>query len=285
METWRSVPELPTSSNPTGRHGWRLSSSPTRTSCSTPIQRYSELRETDRVSGIGGLRPVTTHFGPVLLDGFVLAFAAALQRRPSLHASCVVLDGAALVLAGHSGSGKSTTAAMLATDGWSLFADDVTAIETRADQLVAHRGSQHLRLRRAAWELGELMPDPVASLTTDDRLAVSSRGSTALGPAPRPIAAVLIPWPDREASTASIELVTGAHAAEQLLALGRLSDLRIPEIQVPFFKLACRIAETVPVGFLRMPWGPPWTSDLAELISKTIQAELDLGPPTKAAAA
>lgn len=58
-------------------------------------------------------------------------FAALLQRRglSVFHASAVAVDGRAVVLLGHKGAGKSTTAGALAAAGHTLIADDVVAVE------------------------------------------------------------------------------------------------------------------------------------------------------------
>jgi hypothetical protein len=58
-------------------------------------------------------------------------FAALLQRRglTVLHASAVALNGRAIVLLGHKGAGKSTTAGTLTAAGHTLVADDVVALE------------------------------------------------------------------------------------------------------------------------------------------------------------
>jgi hypothetical protein len=60
--------------------------------------------------------------------GPVLTIALHLQGAVLLHAAAVVLNGQAVVFAGDSGSGKSTTAAMLHRHGWTVLSDDITEI-------------------------------------------------------------------------------------------------------------------------------------------------------------
>jgi hypothetical protein len=60
--------------------------------------------------------------------GPVLTVALHLQGAVLLHASAVVMNGMALLFAGESGSGKSTTAAMLHRHGWPMLSDDITEI-------------------------------------------------------------------------------------------------------------------------------------------------------------
>lgn len=59
------------------------------------------------------------------------ALGAVLHQRGFLvlHANAVLVDGGAVLLAGHSGAGKSTTAAALLERGYEVLADDVTALD------------------------------------------------------------------------------------------------------------------------------------------------------------
>lgn len=69
----------------------------------------------------------------LLLYGSVLA--AVLHQRGvlPLHGSAVATDRGAVVFVGASGAGKSTLAAAMAQRGYSVLADDVSAIDTSGD--------------------------------------------------------------------------------------------------------------------------------------------------------
>lgn len=76
-------------------------------------------------------------------------FAALLQRRglTVFHASAVAIDGRAVVLLGHKGAGKSTTAGALVAAGHTLIADDVVAIDlAKAAEPRVLPAAAHLRL-------------------------------------------------------------------------------------------------------------------------------------------
>lgn len=62
------------------------------------------------------------------LLGPVMGFVLRLRGTPCLHASAVAVDGRAIVLAAHSGGGKSSTAAAFARLGFPVLTDDVAAL-------------------------------------------------------------------------------------------------------------------------------------------------------------
>jgi hypothetical protein len=85
------------------------------------------------------------------LVGPVLGFAQRLMGVLCLHASAVVVDGVAIALCGPAYAGKSTTAGAFAAAGYSVLADDMTAVRARGGTLMAMPGSDHLRV----WEESE----------------------------------------------------------------------------------------------------------------------------------
>ncbi len=54
-----------------------------------------------------------------------------------VHASCVALRGAGVLLLGDSGTGKSDLALRLIHEGWSLVADDRTVLSLKQGRIVA----------------------------------------------------------------------------------------------------------------------------------------------------
>src|SRR5471032_1651600 len=54
-----------------------------------------------------------------------------------VHASCVELRGAGVLLLGDSGTGKSDLALRLIHEGWSLVADDRTVLSLKQGRIVA----------------------------------------------------------------------------------------------------------------------------------------------------
>jgi hypothetical protein len=119
----------------------------------------------------------------------VLPFAALLQGLEVFHASAVVLAGAAAAILGPSGAGKTSVALELCRLGASFLADDVLALETHDEGLLAHPGTQLAgldhrearRLQSTASPRGE----PVVAVNERERL-LRMRGAQE----PAPLAAL-----------------------------------------------------------------------------------------------
>jgi hypothetical protein len=70
------------------------------------------------------------HFRSKVLEAAVLSVVTWLDRQP-LHASAVVRDGTALLLAGPSGTGKSTLAYAAARGGLQILSEDTVFVQLR----------------------------------------------------------------------------------------------------------------------------------------------------------
>jgi hypothetical protein len=72
---------------------------------------------------------------------FILNAAVMLLQRADrfgLHASAVVKGGVGVLAVAHSGSGKTSTALALISQGWSYLSDDLIALELTGGQVRAH---------------------------------------------------------------------------------------------------------------------------------------------------
>lgn len=133
----------------------------------------------------------------------------------NLHASCVALDGRAILISGPSGSGKSDLALRLIDRGFSLVSDDRTIVRKEGDKVFA-TAPETIRGKLEIRGVGIVDMDSVASapvalvieLTSDvQRLPDDSRERLILGAA--------IPLISVDATTASA-------AAKVAVALDRL---------------------------------------------------------------
>lgn len=76
-----------------------------------------------------------------------LPLAATIRGLEVMHASGVVLDGNAALVAGPPGAGKSSLAAALVRAGGQLLSDDAVALQLTDGALIAHPGSTVVQLR------------------------------------------------------------------------------------------------------------------------------------------
>lgn len=83
-----------------------------------------------------------------LLQGSVLGRVLLLRGVLCLHASVVNLNGKAIAIVGHSGQGKSTTAAAFAQLGFPILADDIAALKQDGTKFWVQPGYACLRLWR-----------------------------------------------------------------------------------------------------------------------------------------
>lgn len=94
------------------------------------------------------------------LLGPVLAFVLRLRGHVCLHASAVALPQGVVLFVGPGGTGKSTTAAILAQSGCTVLTDDVVVLKAQNDQFWASPGYPRLRLWPTSTQL--LYTDPQA---------------------------------------------------------------------------------------------------------------------------
>ena len=133
----------------------------------------------------------------------------------TLHASCVALDGRAVLITGISGSGKSDLSLRLLDRGFTLVSDDQTIVRKVGERIIASAPATiagKLEIRGVGIVAMETVKDvPVAlivELTSDvQRLPDDSRE--------RPILGVRIPL-------VSVDALTASAASKVALALDRL---------------------------------------------------------------
>lgn len=198
--------------------------------------------------------PLNEEIDPLVLQHFLLSTpyaALSLQRNElPLHAAALTKEGwsSAILICAHSGTGKSTTAASLCQNGWSLLNDDISRLTLENNQLVVHPASQSIRL----W------PDSCEKLAVDAPKLSLSVGlkNKLLWPAPscqdalpvRSIVELVRPRKDEEVITSGWHSVTGG----EVFGLTRLHTFRPPLISglnkaAVHFKFAAHIAHHCPV--------------------------------------
>ena len=132
----------------------------------------------------------------ILLTGSVVAYLLSADGGLVLHSSAVEVGGEALAFVGQSGQGKTTMATLMCAAGYPLVADDLLPVEPRGARVMCIPGGSELRVREKVQVLLERFDSSTARrLTVDERHAVAPLRTTA---SQLPVAAVVVPWPDRE---------------------------------------------------------------------------------------
>lgn len=211
-----------------GDAGW-FEVDPARRLIRTPAATETAIRREERVWGIPAL----------------LCFLA--RGDIPLHAAAIEVRGAALLVAGPSGAGKTTLAAAFVRAGHRLLAEDLTCLQTDDDGLQVIPGPAMLRLRTDV--AARMAVDGVEVGRDADRvhiaLAQPQRGTCA----PVPVRGIVLIHGTTDAI--STERVPPARALPDLWAL----SFNLPDDadRARCFGAVADLAATCPVWSLRRP--------------------------------
>ena len=197
---------------------------------------------------------------PVLISGAVLAVHLVLNGHLVLHASAVTTGDRAVAFVGSSGMGKSTLAAALCGIGCGLVSDDLL----RVDDGVVFPGATENRLRENARDLAAHGYE-----TADGRLA-SRPGALVRGPVP--LAACVVPRPDRDVTEVAARRLGAAEALLRLSRYPRVLGWQDPESMRAAFQSLGDLVERVPVYEAAIPWGPPFAEGVLEGLLAAVDA-------------
>lgn len=99
------------------------------------------------------------------LLGSVLGVLLHQRGLFTLHASAVIIDDEVVAFVGMKGEGKSTTAALLHQAGYTLFVDDILAVDLEDNgDLMVHPGFPQVKLWPASFEALEKRTEELAEL-------------------------------------------------------------------------------------------------------------------------
>jgi hypothetical protein len=174
--------------------------------------------------------------------GPVLTVALHVQGAVLLHASAIVMNGKAVVFAGDSGSGKSTTAAMLHRLGYTVLSDDITEIAG----VSALPAVPTIRLWPEALEAlyGSAAAFPDRAPSWDKKLVTVA---TAAGP--HPIAAIL--FLERRDGEAGLRRIDAREGWQRLIVDAPTAHL--PGAEQAIFEATSTLADRVPMYAFAAP--------------------------------
>ena len=218
---------------------------------------------------------------PIVVPGTVTAFLLSVGGGFVLHGSAVERAGRALAFVGVSGQGKSTMAAMFCASGASLVTDDVLPVEfdggnATDDPVRCIRSGREIRLREKAASLANRFgTDAMVRVTEDERHAVAPVTTTLDR---LPLAAIVLPRPDREHQYVRARTLRPGEACLRLGRCERIEGWRDRDHLRRQFVDVGRVAASVPVFEVSVPWGPPFADDLPERLLEACGLSADLRP-------
>jgi hypothetical protein len=185
------------------------------------------------------------------LLGPVLGFVLRLRGINCLHASAVAIGGRACAFVGASGSGKSSTAAAFAANGYAVLSDDVTPVTESPGRFLAQPAYPRLRLWPESVEalFGDSDVLPAIVPGWDKRFLDLARPPFRFQSEPLPLAAIYLL--DATPGAAAIEPVATRDAVMGIVADTYATYLLDRERRAREFEFVMRLVEGVPVRRLR----------------------------------
>ena len=203
------------------------------------------------------------------LYGPVLGFVLRAWGRLALHASCVQIGDSAVLLAGDSGAGKSTTAAALAVRGVPVLSDDLTALTTDSDgRHLAWPSFDHLRLWADAAQIVADDSLPLERITpTWDKRRFPLPGDSFVSE-PCPVGAIVLLGPRTAPGRPEVMRISPPQAVIALTTLTYANYLLDTPMRA--FELAQlgELARTVPVYSISASSDPAEIGELCEAIAR-----------------
>ena len=203
---------------------------------------------------------------PLFLLGNVAAVIMSLAGEYPLHASAVATPAGAIAFLGSVNSGKSTLAALCCAAGARLVTDDLLRLAPDSGGFRCLPGPDQVRLRPAAAAVASHFRPTAVGRTADGRIEVRLGADHGR---PR-LRGIVVPSLARRWSALRLEPLTLPQAHYLLLGHARIGSWVAPEpLRAQFTELAA-VARSVPVYRAEIPWGAPYSVDLAsELLAAT----------------
>lgn len=192
----------------------------------------------------------------VYLQGPVLGFALRLRGVTCLHASAAIANGRAFGVVGRGGSGKSTSAAILARRGHPVLTDDVLALRDGGTAFDVQPGLPRVLLWSES--VRDLFGDPEALPRIvggwDKRYLDLTLPGYAFAAEAAPLGALYV-CGDRVAADAAPEIteLRGARAVAHLLANTYSNDFLDGGLHARELEVLGRLASRVPIRLVRAP--------------------------------
>jgi hypothetical protein len=184
------------------------------------------------------------------LLGPVMGFALLLRGFISLHACAIAVRDRAVVIAGPAGSGKSTTAAVFAEQGYRILAEDVVTLHDLGAEFLVQPAYPSIRLWPASVEALYGAADKLPKLTpTWDKCYLDlTQDKYEFQHDPLPLAAVYV-LSDRsdDAAAPFVEDLAPAEGLMSLIANTYATYLMDKTMRAREFEIFRRVLNSIPV--------------------------------------
>jgi len=200
-----------------------------------------------------------------LLMGTVMTAVIHQRGGLMLHASGVAGRRGAVLIAAHSGIGKSTIAGALAKRGYAILCDDAAAVSLKGGQAIVHPGIRQISLWRDAslrlgLELSELSP------AHPDGEKVLLKEATFEAQA-QPVAAIVFLTKTHESQSIALSPIGSADCVTALRHYTRnLRVMHALKANAAHFRMTAEIASRVPAHRLARPAGTDSLGAVADAI-------------------
>ena len=184
------------------------------------------------------------------LLGPVMGFVLLLRGFISLHACAIAVRDRAVVIAGPAGSGKSTTAAAFAEQGYRILAEDVVTLRDRGAEFLVQPAYPSIRLWPASVEALYGAADRLPKLTpTWDKCYLDlTQDKYEFQHDPLPLAAVYILAERKDDPAAPfVDDLAPAEALMSLIANTYATYLMDKKMRAREFELLQRVLNSVPI--------------------------------------
>lgn len=180
------------------------------------------------------------------LLGPVMGFVLRLRGVTCLHAASVAVDGRAILVAGHAGSGKSSTAAAFARAGHPVMGDDVAALCLEGDDCCVEASYRRVRLWPESVQALYGSADALPRITPTWSKRFLGLEGASFHPGRLPLAAIHV-LDDRAGAEARIERLDPASALIWLVAHAYSARLLDRSMRAREFECLARVVRRVPV--------------------------------------
>lgn len=219
--------------------------------------------------------PAYGHMVELHLLGFVLSYWLERAGWPAVHASSVVVDGAAIAFLSNHGGGKTSLAATMLRLGYPLGSDDLVALTPSADGFLARPGYPQMRMwpEQAAHFVGHDALEQVHPGLTKRRVPVGSDGFGTFDGALRPLAALYLPQ-RRDGGGITFETVPPSQALFELVRHTFLVGIvEGAGLAAARFAVLAEAVRRVPLRIVRYPNGLDLLPEVAERIAEDARAQ------------